>query len=206
MSGGGSKPVVFFKVTTAVLLLCAILAFVIPATDDKYAETPNDTHLVLANAVLLSLSALIFISLLFEYIQHQLHHHTKDVFMPVLHALNSELMGIGFLAIIFYLMEVRYDVLTTWGTSTICSICDPCLDFPKVQHVGWGQVEPWTSSANPYNKKFNPIKDISPGTALWNATPAYVNWTKGSGYDNVFGNGNLWHSASHRKLEEERIL
>jgi len=122
--------------------------------------------------------------------------------MPVLHALNSELMGIGFLAIIFYLLEVRFDVLTQWSTSTICDVCDPCMDFPKVQHATDSTyITPWDSSENPYHKDFHPLDDITGQTALWTANISNVNLTAGSGESYHFAPAN----ARRRRLEEARF-
>jgi Ca2+-binding EF-hand superfamily protein len=197
------KPVLFFKKTCTVLVICALLAWMVPESDEAFTKEPNATHKVLSNCVLLSLTALITISLTFEYIQHNLHHHTRDVFMPVLHALNSELMGIGFLAIIFYLLEVRFDVLTQWGTSTICDVCDPCMDFPKVQHAGAEStyITPWDSAENPYHKDFNPATNVTQQTQLWTTNMTGLNLTAGSGQYFHFAPAN----ARRLEVEEARF-
>jgi len=135
---GETAPTIFHKWQTIVLVICAILALVLPDSDPEksYWKGPNsDAHHVEINAVLIILTALVTISLTFEYLHHHLHHSTTDIFLPVLKALNGELMGLGFLAIIFYLIEVRFQTLSTWSTNTICVECDPCAGFPTPYHA-----------------------------------------------------------------------
>jgi Ca2+-binding EF-hand superfamily protein len=131
-----SSPVMFHSWQTIMLIVAAVLVLVIPDDKHKYwADGGSTAHHIEINAILIILTSLVTISLTFEYLHHHLHHTTTDIFMPVLHALNGELMGLGFLAIIFYLIEVRFTTLTTWGVNTICVECDPCMGF-KVQDEG----------------------------------------------------------------------
>lgn len=127
---GEASPSVFHKWQTALLVIAAVLVLVIPDDSEPYWSGGGSTsHHMEINAILIILTALVTISLTFEYLHHHLHHTTTDIFMPVLHALNGELMGLGFLAIIFYLIEVRFTTLTTWSVTTICVECDPCAGF-----------------------------------------------------------------------------
>jgi len=132
----GQAPALFHKWQTVLLLVAAIAVLFIP--DDNYSywsDWGSVAHHMKINAILIILSALVTISLTFEYLHHHLHHSTTDIFMPVLHALNGELMGLGFLAIIFYLIEVRFDTLSDWSINTICVECDPCQGFPATYHA-----------------------------------------------------------------------
>jgi len=94
----------------------------------------NLPHYIEVNSILVMLTALVVISIAFELGHHYLHHITSPNFHPVLKALNGELMGLGFIAIVFYVIEVRAMVLTSWSVNTICAQCDPCQ--------GWDSNDP----------------------------------------------------------------
>lgn len=137
-----SSPMLFHSKQTVLLIIAALAALFLPDDEHKYWSGGGSlAHHMQINAILIILTALVTISLTFEYLHHHLHHATTDLFMPVLKALNGELMGLGFLAIIFYLIEVRFDTLTDWSIKTVCVECDPCQGFPTTYHAS-GDDEP----------------------------------------------------------------
>eukprot|EP00937_MAST-01D_sp_MAST-1D-sp2_P005902 g5902.t1 len=115
-------PRLYMPTTTTVLVMALVLAIAIPGSDKTL---PDKAQSVIANAVLLSLTALVIIAVGFEVSQHHLQHMTPDQFKPVLHAINSELMSVGFLAIIFYFM-IKFKLLIMASEATICESCRPC--------------------------------------------------------------------------------
>jgi Ca2+-binding EF-hand superfamily protein len=111
---------------TGILVIGIILALAItPKGSDTLDKAEDGVHGVITNTVLLSLTALVIIAVGFELGNHHLHHATEDVFQPVLHAINSELMSVGFLAVIFYFL-IKFELLVKISRATICKSCDPC--------------------------------------------------------------------------------
>ena len=119
-----TPPRIYYPIVTGVLCACIILALVIK-TGDFSTEKEDGVHTVVTNTVLLSLTALVIIAVGFEMGNHHLHHHTEDLFQPVLTAINSELMSVGFLAVIFYFL-LKFKGLVKASEATICKNCDPC--------------------------------------------------------------------------------
>jgi hypothetical protein len=76
-------------------------------------------HMIVTNACLIILTGLISVNLIFEATQHYLEHNIHPVFRGVLNALNTELMGMGFLAIIVYFV-LKSGVLLVVGEKTVC--------------------------------------------------------------------------------------
>jgi hypothetical protein len=63
------------------------------------------------------------VNLTFETVQHYLEHHIHPQFLPVLNALNTELMGMGFLAIWVY-FTLKSEILLRVGELTVCTTQD----------------------------------------------------------------------------------
>jgi len=110
----------------AVLTICGVLFLFVPTLSDASEETSN-TFPIITNAVLIMLTGLVVTSLIFEGIQHHLQHNLPKVYLPVLNALNTELMGLGFLAVIFYFV-VYYKALISLSKKVICPADDKFLD------------------------------------------------------------------------------
>jgi calmodulin len=123
----GGPPMVSWKRSTMGLVAIVVLAMVIPSSTDALSENTGTPAIlaVTSNATLIILTALVSIALFFEFMHHKLSHGTAEVYIPVLHALMGELMGIGFLAIIFYFL-VKFKALVNASKSTVCQKCDPC--------------------------------------------------------------------------------
>lgn len=120
-----TPPQYFHKLVTNLLVVAIIAALVIPPAGKPSSAAEEGTHEVMTNTVLLSLTALVIIAVGFEMGNHHLHHHTEDLFKPVLAAINSELMSVGFLAVIFYFL-IKFKGLVRASEATICQNCDPC--------------------------------------------------------------------------------
>jgi len=102
-----------------------VLFLFIPKPDSTSNIESTMVHEVVTNAVLVILTALVVISLTFEFIQETLENSLEPVFKPVLNALNQELMGLGFLAVIMYFV-IQFKVLIKIGEATLCKTCNPC--------------------------------------------------------------------------------
>ena len=112
----------------ALVVLCPVLGVLllfVPSVEEVKANPNPDLHEVTTNAILIILTALVIISLTFEALEEGLEHMLDEVFMPVLNALNNELMGLGFLAVIMYFV-LHFGVLITIGEHFLCTNCDPC--------------------------------------------------------------------------------
>jgi Ca2+-binding EF-hand superfamily protein len=120
-----TPPRFYYKRATALLVAAIVVALVVPSAGTHSNAAEVGVHKVVTNTVLLSLTALAIIAVSFEMGNHHLHHHTEDIFKPVLHAINSELMSVGFLAVLFYFM-LKFKLLIKASESTICKNCDPC--------------------------------------------------------------------------------
>merc|ERR1719252_232010 len=68
-------PSIYMPTTTTVLVAALVIAIAIPGSD---TTTPDKAQSVIANAVLLSLTALVIIAVGFELAQHHLQHMTPD--------------------------------------------------------------------------------------------------------------------------------
>jgi Ca2+-binding EF-hand superfamily protein len=121
---------VALDVLAALSVVLGLLFMFVPSWNEGPSgkvESP-EVHEIVANAILLILTGLVIVSLTFETIEEYLEHTLPEVFMPVLDALNTELMGMGFLAIIFYFV-MKFKLLHAIGKATVCKACDPCLNF-----------------------------------------------------------------------------
>jgi len=108
---------------SALSLILAVLFMFAPA-HDSYSEMADhegkEVHMIVTNACLIILTGLISVNLIFEGVQHHLEHNIHPVFRGVLNALNTELMGMGFLAIIVY-FTLKSGILLTVGEKVLCT-------------------------------------------------------------------------------------
>jgi hypothetical protein len=114
----------------ALSIVLGLLFMFVPAWNDGAdgkVGSPK-VHDIVSNSILVILTGLTVVSTTFETIEEYLEHTLPEVFMPVLNALNTELMGMGFLAIIFYFV-MKFKLLVALSTATVCKACDPCLGF-----------------------------------------------------------------------------
>jgi calmodulin len=130
------------KRVTAVCLVGIVIALAVPSSTAALEANEGTSVLaVTSNATLIILTVLVSIALFFEHMHHVLSHGTAEVYIPVLHALMGELMGIGFLAIIFYFL-VKFNVLINISKGTLCQTCDPCSGGSCSLQAN-GTVESW---------------------------------------------------------------
>jgi Ca2+-binding EF-hand superfamily protein len=128
----GSIPMHAFKVkwksfaiydfASLVCIMVGVLFFFMPgsmAYEDMADHEGGQVHLIVTQATLLILTGLVCVSLFFESVQEFLEHSIHAVYRPVLNALNTELMGMGFLAIIVYFV-LKSEILLTVGENTVC--------------------------------------------------------------------------------------
>ena len=121
---------VALDVLAALSIVLGLLFMFVPAWNDGAdgkVGSPK-VHEIVSNSILVILTGLTVVSTTFETIEEYLEHTLPEVFMPVLNALNTELMGMGFLAIIFYFV-MKFKLLVALSTATVCKACDPCLGF-----------------------------------------------------------------------------
>lgn len=168
-------------------------------TDSISVEENNIPHFMEVNSILVMLTALVVISITFELGHHHLHHMTAPNFHPVLKALNGELMGLGFIAIVFYVIEVRAMILTSWSVNTICAECDPCQ--------GWNSNDP-----NYHMDNVGDRRRLGGSVALVGVTcnvdlcGASYNWTqggpsKGFSYNTTKHGSDSWLQKPAKELE-----
>jgi Ca2+-binding EF-hand superfamily protein len=112
----------YFNVLAAVCVAVGVLFMVFPGSMPEAAQEDHEgdkVHQIVSEAVLIILTGLVCCSLFFEGVQEMLEERLADVFKPVLNALNTELMGMGFLAVIFYFV-LKFKALIVVGEATVC--------------------------------------------------------------------------------------
>jgi len=112
----------YFSAMAVILIGIGVLFMFFPGSmseDEQADHESQKVHMIVSEAVLIILTGLVCCSLFFEGVQEFLEEHLNDVFLPVLNALNTELMGMGFLAVIFYFV-LKFKALIYVGKETIC--------------------------------------------------------------------------------------
>jgi len=115
-----------FKLYDFVSLFVIVLGifFMFWPEKETYEEMTDheagEVHMIVVNAILIIMTGLVVVNLTFETVQHYLEHHIHPQFLPVLNALNTELMGMGFLAIWVY-FTLKSEILLRVGELTVCT-------------------------------------------------------------------------------------
>lgn len=115
-----------YNVLAGVLVSLGVVFMFFPGSMSEADQTDHESqkvHMIVSEAVLIILTGLVCCSLFFEGVQEFLEEHLNETFLPVLNALNTELMGMGFLAVIFYFV-LKFKALVWVGKQTIC-LSDP---------------------------------------------------------------------------------
>jgi len=129
----------YFYVVAMLSVAVGVLFMFVPGSMDEVDQADHESrkvHAIVSEAVLIILTGLVCCSLFFEAVQEFLEEHLNDVFLPVLNALNTELMGMGFLAVIFYFV-LKFEALKWVGKETICTSDPKFMDDngnPKVEY------------------------------------------------------------------------
>jgi calmodulin len=117
-----AKNFMTYDVVSIVALVLAVVFMFAPAKETYEEMTDHEAgevHMIVVNAILIILTGLVVVNLSFEATQHYLEHNIHAQFLPVLNALNTELMGMGFLAIWVY-FTLKSEVLLRVGEKTVC--------------------------------------------------------------------------------------
>jgi len=125
-----SRSFSYFYVLAALMVGIGIIFMFTPGSmseEDQSDHESQKVHTIVSEAVLIILTGLVCCSLFFENVQEFLEEHLNEVFLPVLNALNTELMGMGFLAVIFYFV-LKFKALIYVGKATICNSDPKYLD------------------------------------------------------------------------------
>jgi len=129
-AGVETKPKTFhvyngLSVLALVLGIIFHIHAIIPKMDYEDMEDHEGglVHFRVVNSILIILTGLVCVSLGFEGTQHYLEHNIHKQFLPVLNALNTELMGMGFLAIWVY-FTLKSEILLDVGEATLCLQAD----------------------------------------------------------------------------------
>jgi len=120
------KSYMHYNVLAGVLVSLGVVFMFFPGSMSEADQTDHESqkvHMIVSEAVLIILTGLVCCSLFFEGVQEFLEEHLNETFLPVLNALNTELMGMGFLAVIFYFV-LKFKALVWVGKQTIC-LSDP---------------------------------------------------------------------------------
>jgi Ca2+-binding EF-hand superfamily protein len=124
------KSFVLYDLVSLVCVVLGVVFFFAPGSesyDEMSDHESGQVHLIVTQATLLILTGLVCVSLFFEAVQEYLEHSIHAVYRPVLNALNTELMGMGFLAIIVYFV-LKSEVLLDVGRRTVCLTDDKYMD------------------------------------------------------------------------------
>jgi Ca2+-binding EF-hand superfamily protein len=111
-----------FYFASAIVVAIGVVFMFVPdamSEEEQADHESNKVHAIVSEAVLIILTGLVCCSLFFEGVQEFMEEHLNEVFLPVLNALNTELMGMGFLAVIFYFV-LKFKALIYVGEATVC--------------------------------------------------------------------------------------